>query len=486
MPETFLGQTQTLRQEQTLTPLQMQSLEFLMAPVMELQEKISAELDRNPMLELDSDGRSTLEGEMLSRATSADVAQAREESRTDADDYSCDAASNEDGYSWERDFTIDNQGADGQAELQRSHDFFLNSLVEQPSLQDQLLEQLRLSDVDPALAKAAELVIGSINDSGYLETPAADIAMAAGCDMNTVEKAIQLVQTFDPPGIGARSVSECLHIQLQRRGEKNKLMYRLVDEYLEEIARNHLPHIAKELQIDMDYLQELIADLRTLKPHPGAAIAPDMPVYVIPEIEVAIENDELVIRGHDGWMPKLNISKHYEAMLEDPTTPPDAQKYLREKLLSAQTLMRSLEQRKSTIRRITEALTVVQRDFFFKGKEALKPLTMQQIADRLNLHETTISRAIANKYMQTPFGIVEFRDFFTGGYQNASGEDVSTGAIKEKIRKIIEAEPPTKPLSDDKISQMLAKEGFTVARRTVAKYRESLGIPGTSIRKVHQ
>ncbi|WP_176013374.1 RNA polymerase factor sigma-54 [Victivallis sp. Marseille-Q1083] len=476
-----LTQQQSLRQEQTLSPQQMQSLEFLIAPMLELQELVANELEQNPLVEAEKNPIEELSGDPLSVATEADIRHADRQAGEGDDDFSGTQLAEE----WKDELpTYDSVNHDREQE-QQQHDYWLNSLVEQPSLQDQLLEQLHLSDASGPLLRAAELAIGSVDDNGYLVTHPADIAMAAGCDLATVDRAIELLQSFDPPGIGARTLAECLQLQLRRRHIDNPRLDTLIEHHLDDIARNKLPQTAKAMNISLDELKALLEILKELDPHPGQALAPDYPVFVVPELEIALEHGKPVVHGHDYYLPKLRFSKTYLEMLENPETPPETRAYLKEKLLSAQNLLKNLEHRQSTLRRIAETLAVEQHDFFTRGIDCLRPLTMQQVADRLDLHETTISRAIANKYLKTPYGIFEFKFFFSGGYRNAEGEDVSSRSIKEKIRALVEAENPEKPLSDDKLSQQLKAAGVNVARRTVAKYREELGILPTHLRRQH-
>jgi RNA polymerase sigma-54 factor len=261
---------------------------------------------------------------------------------------------------------------------------------------------LRLADKSPELEKAAELLIGSIDDSGYLRTTLADLATTAQVELPVIEKALALVQTFDPPGIGARDLKECLLLQLERQGRGKGRLAKLVRSHLDEIARNKLPQVAKEMGLGLDELNELLEELRSLNPHPGAAVAPDSPVYVAPELSVERVGNDFKIVQNDDAFPRLRISKLYLRLLEDPNTPEETRAYIKNKLNGGKMLIKSLEQRQSTIRRIAEVIVSEQYDFFDKGIEFLKPLTMQQVADKLGLHETTISRAIANKYMSAP------------------------------------------------------------------------------------
>ena len=490
-----------LRQEQILAPQQIQSLEILMAPMMELEERIVQEMEANPILELESPGDlagENSDGEVDDIEHSEEVPASLDIKDTIADlDFHEERSFQKDdsdeelsqllqiAESWQNAIPQLNQRGGTEEEDEERRQRLFDNIVEEPSLQEQLLEQLRLHGQDAAFAKIAEMIVGSIDESGYLRSNLADLATAAEVDLHEAERALALVQSFDPAGIGARDLKECLLLQLERQGKGKSKLARLVRNHLDEIARNKLPQVAKRMEVSLDELNDLINELRTLNPHPGAAVAPNNPIYVIPEIFVERVGDEFRIVPNDDSVPRLRISNLYLKLLEDPKTPDETKSYIKTKLSSGKMLIKSLEQRQSTIRRIAEVIVSTQYDFLDKGVEYLKPLTMQQVADKLDLHETTISRAIANKYMQTPIGLFEFKYFFTGGYQATGGEEISSRSVKEMIRDIIAREEPDSPISDSKIGEMLKSRGLDVARRTVAKYREELGIQSSHLRKAY-
>ncbi|MFA7232470.1 MAG: RNA polymerase factor sigma-54, partial [Victivallaceae bacterium] len=453
----------------------------LQAPLLELQEKLNFELERNPIIEQEKNPLEELAGDPMGTVASAEDPMDTKHDNDDADISDILKLAD----SWHDSLPPGHSREYYTSEDAEKREFMFSSLVEQPSLQEQLLEQLRLTNIDDKTAKIAEIIIGSIDESGYLRTHTADIAMASNASMNNVEKALQLVQSFEPAGIGARDLRECLLLQLERKEIKNGNLYKLIDKHLEEIGKNHLPQIAKKLNLSINDLNLLIAQIKTLNPFPGSALAPSQPVFVIPELSIEKQNDgeEFVIQSNDSYMPRLRISKTYLDLLEDPLTPPETKSYIREKLVAAKLLMKSLEQRQSTIKRIAQVIIDSQHDFLAKGIEYMRPLTMLQVADKLGLHETTISRAIANKHLQTPYGLFEFKYFFSGGYQTDDGEELSSRSIKEKLRDLILGEDAAKPLSDNKLSTLLKKDGLNVARRTVAKYREDMGIQPSNLRK---
>lgn len=495
-------------QEQILAPQQLVSLEILTAPLMELEQRINHELETNPALELDEDEpdeqkhdeehdehlHPATQSATESKLTPADQdavthsdphAEMLDSNRQDYDEHLDQLAASDSPYDYE-DFSGDRSDASGtdREREEKLKQYIIDSVQEKPSLQEQLLEQLRLAEKTDAVAHAAEYIIGSIDDSGYLQTSLAEVAQALPSDMKTVETALKLVQSFEPPGIGARDERECLLLQLERSGRRNSLLAELVDKYLDEVARNKLPYVAKKMNISLEELNELIGGIRKLNPHPGAAVAPDNPIFITPEAFVEPDGDEFKVIMNDSAMPKLRFSKYCRELLGNPSVADGDKAYIRSKINSGKNLIRSLEQRQSTIKRIAELIVSNQYDFLRNGPEYLKPMTMQQLADMLDLHETTISRAIAGKYIQTPMGLFRFKYFFTGGFQSEAGEEVSSHGIKEIIRDFVANEDRSSPLSDNEMTKMLKERGFDVARRTIAKYREELGIQSSQLRRV--
>ncbi len=489
MPEQGLIQTQSLRQEQILAPSQIQSLEILLAPTLELQARVTQEMASNPLLEQldDSNG----ESEALSDETQNGEAEMLEPHGStepidrERDDDEELARLVQMADEWRQSLpsaSLERHTAEDEERRQ----FFFDSLVDEPSIQEQLLTQLRFADADPETARLAELVIGSIDDQGYLRSHLADLITISGATSENMDTALRLVQGFDPPGVAARDLRECLLLQFDRLGKKNTLAWRVVESHLDDIARNRLPQTAKALGVSMVELDEAVRAIRLLSPHPCSVLAPDSPFFIVPEVTVVKGELGYELIYEESSLPRLRIASHYFKLLENPETPQATKDYIKEKLLSGKNLIKSLEQRRKTIVQIAQVIVDTQFDFLEKGVDGLKPLTMKQVAQKIGVHETTVSRAIAHKYIQTPQGLHEFKFFFTSGYQASDGGLISNRGVMEMIRDMVEDEDPAKPLSDDHIAKLLNEKGLPVARRTVAKYREELNIPSSHLRREHQ
>jgi RNA polymerase sigma-54 factor len=343
--------------------------------------------------------------------------------------------------------------------------------------------EIATSKCDRRIGELAMEIASLIDDTGYLKTPLADIAMTCDADISELEDALKLIQSFDPPGVGARNLQECLILQLERKNMLTPLLKGILDTGFEDIEKNRLPQLAKRLGVTLDELTSALKLLRTLDPAPGAGKIKDggqVPV----ELEIYRDEDGVYqVRLINERPLKFKISERYSKLLEDPDVSSEDKEYLKEKLESARELLRGLAQRKSTILKLGEVIADTQKDFFDRGAEYLHSLTMRQAAEKLQVHETTVSRAVAGKYAATPRGVYPLRYFFSGGYLNSSGEDIGVNAVKEKLRELIAQEDPSSPLSDEKLAGMLKACGVDIARRTVAKYREAMKIPSASLRR---
>lgn len=458
-----------------LAPQLRQSLEFLQVPALELRTLVQQELEQNPTLEElppDSD-RIELEPPLL---------EPKDEAAKDfGEEYEMLAQLDDD---W-RDYfhTAGSRGGGGSQEEQERHQYLLDSITQPESLQEHLRHQLALSGLSADEAQIGELLIGHIDDDGYLATPLEDIAQASGYEIADLEKPLAVVRDFDPVGVGARDLRECLLYQIQREGKAGTPLERIVRDYLAELAAHRYEIIARKCRLPLEEVHAIAHHIAQLDPKPGRRFGADAATYVAPEVFVYPTADGYAVRLNNDPLPHLRISKQYRALMESAQTPPETKQYVMEKIRSGAFLIKSIHQRQRTIGNIATEIVKAQTAFMESGVQALRPLVMQQVAEAVGVHETTVSRAVAGKYMQTPQGIYEMKYFFTPGYRTADGQDVSNKSIKERIQGLIQAEPPNKPLSDQALVGKLKDEGFTVARRTVAKYREELKILPSHLRK---
>ena len=477
------GANQSLEQTHILSPQHLQALKALQAPLMELSGSFADVLAENPLITTaddDSDYEEETPAPDDLPVQDDTPVENLDENRLDYDE---ELERILEGDDWASARQEDGEDAfDSEAEKRREYMF--NSVVQETSLQEMLMEQLNTEDCPPEVRRAAEEVIGSIDDDGFFRSVPAEIAQAVPCSMETAEAALRLVQTFDPPGIGASSLQECLLIQLERAGKKTDRMTEFVTRHLDDLEHNRLPKIAKDMGVTVQDVKAMADELRrTCDPRPAASLSQFRAEYCPVEVTVERSGDGFTVRPNREYEPRFLIPNRYLKMLDDPLTDQETRDYILKNLKSLMDIRKALADRESTIVRIARIIADQQYDFFDKGPEYLRPMTMRDVADRLGVHETTVSRAIANKYMATPAGTFKFRDFFTGGYQNTDGEDVSSSAVKEFIREAVKNENPAHPLSDQKIAEDLKKKGLDVARRTVAKYREELGIPSSQGRK---
>jgi RNA polymerase sigma-54 factor len=370
-------------------------------------------------------------------------------------------------------------------EAEEKRQFFIDSLTAPPSLHAHLEEQLNESGLDEAQKKAGEYIIGNVDENGWLAVDLSEVARESGVPEKAVAEALEVVQEFDPPGVAARNLKECLLIQLRRAGHgEDSPAVKLARDHLEVLGDRLAPELAKASGLTEDAAAEAVKLIAALDPKPGLKFSAPPAVYVTPEVEIRQTTEgEYVVEMMRDALPRLRISAEYESMLEDPETAAEAKKYLAEKIRSGKFIMDSLHQRRETIRRLAEEIAVAQKEFFEHGISRLKPLTMGAVADKLGVHETTVGRAVSGKYVRTPQGVFELKFFFTGGLRTADGGTISTEAVKEAVAKVMAHEDVRKPLSDQAIAEKLKAQGFQVARRTVAKYREQLGVPPAHKRK---
>ncbi len=360
---------------------------------------------------------------------------------------------------------------------------FEQFLTHSENLSEHLEWQLNLLSLDPAMEEAASLIIGNLDDDGRLTAEIEEIARMAGCSADTVETARQHLMQLDPVGCGARDVRECLLAQLEAAGESGTLACDLVKEHLEDLQPHRLQHLSKATGIDVHRLDNEIETIRRLDPFPGRRFSSEEPIFVSPEVYIEKLDDEYVVYFADDGSPRLRISPTYHGMLDQPDTTKETKDFIKEKVRSAIDLLRNIEHRRQTIYRVVECIVSRQRDFLDHGVGHIKPMMLKDIAEDIGMHLSTISRVVNRKYAHTPQGVIELRRFFSEGMLNEEGEEVSTRILKLRIKKMVEDEDTKSPLTDDQIAKVLSKEGVKLSRRTVAKYRDQMNIPGSRERK---
>ncbi len=480
---------------QIIAPRMIQSMEILQLPVMALQERIEHELQENPVLELrESEPEETPAEEQATAAaeeTAADVADPRneliiEDSTDNEQDFDRLEAMNE---AWADHFNEESRPSSNRIdeEMDKKHDAMLNMASRPQSLQDYLNDQVGFLDADAAELEIIRLLISHTDERGYLSTPLEEIARNLGeaVPVARLEQALAKLQKLDPPGVGARDYKECLLLQVNNETPHREVVRTLILHHLEDIQHNRMPVIEKKTGYDLDTIRAAIEVLKHLNPKPGAAFTSDNIPYVVPDILVDRKDDgEYEVKLVDDWTPNIYISRRYLEMYRDKSADPKAREFLKRKFQSAQWLIDAIEQRRSTLIKVTRAIIQHQRAFLDRGPEHIEPLKMQQIADQVGVHVTTVSRAVDDKWVQTPRGIFPLKRFFGGGTHTASGEEVAWETIKQKLLEIIANEDKASPLSDEDLVNKLGEAGYPVARRTVTKYRKMLNIQSSRQRKV--
>ena len=362
---------------------------------------------------------------------------------------------------------------------------FEQFLTRPPSLAEHLEWQVHMTTLEPEVADAAVAVIGNLDADGRLNASNEEMAAMQECSEEVIEQARQAVMRLDPIGCGARDVKECLLVQLDVRGESERLATRLISDHFADLQQHRLPHLSKQIGIDVETLLEELQFIRTLDPYPGRRYSSDEPILISPEIyiEKLDENDdEYIIYFADDGSPRLRVSQQYQQMLSQGVSN-ETKSFIREKMRSAVDLLRNIEHRRQTIYKVVESIVRRQKDFLDHGVQHIKPMMLKDIAEDIGMHLSTVSRVVNRKYAHTPQGVIELRRFFTEGMLNEDGEEVSTRIIKLQIKKLIEEEDSHNPITDDQVVKILAKDGIKLSRRTVAKYRDQMQIPGSRERR---
>ena len=451
-------------QQQVLSPQMRQSLEILQATALELQQMVRQELETNPVLEEEV----------------PDEDQPAEESEeAQEDEGGIDELAELDDWQ-----TSPGEGvrvADPDADARRAR--FLEGVAPPVTLAGHLESQLSRLALDPLRRRIASLLVGNLDDDGYLAASPEEVADEAGAETAEVLEVLRILQSLDPPGVCARNLSECLLLQLAAQGAEDSVAARIAASHLDLLGRKKFAEIAHALDVSMDEVREGGAAIARLNPKPGRAFAGEAAQVLSPDVIIERVGDEYVATLARDSVPHLRISRAYRDLLGESGGSPEVRSYLREKIRGGKFLIKSIQQRQQTILAIAQQIALRQRTFLEEGVSALVPMTMARVAEAVGVHETTVSRAIAGKTVATPRGIFEMKFFFTTGYRMADGAEVSSASVKDSIAALVRGEDPRHPLSDQQMMERLKAGGLPVARRTVAKYREALGILPAHLRK---
>lgn len=458
---------QTQSQSMVLAPRMLRGLDMLAMSLPELRAELNRELETNPVIE---DVERTLEKDTVSQKER----EAADRERSQEDDYPEDDSAPDSFYE-----------ADAEAMDRRRS--FLESRTTEETLEEHLLSQIATSEIDEAHFQLAEILIGELNDDGYFSGSIPDLVMVTGESEEKIREVLGVIMTFDPPGCGATTLEECLLAQIDKLDSspyQDEVRELLENRLLKDVAEGRLANVEKALGISHERYADVLSALRTLDPRPARAYSRSGKGvnYVNPEVHAVKTVNGWEARVDARSLPEIRISPRYLKMLEDPATDAETKEYIRAKIASVKELKDAIAKREETVTDIAQAIFDAQSGFFEHGLKGLRPLTMQEIADAVGVHAATVSRTVNDKYVSTPRGTVELRRFFVSGFATADGGVVSKDAVYDALKEIVGSEDRSKPFSDDKISELLKAKGYSVARRTVAKYRAALGIPGASER----
>ncbi len=489
--------SQKLALQQVLAPQLQQSLALLQAPMLELKAMVEQELQQNPVL----DELSSIEVTQAERRESEGAGTDHSDPTEPPADVTFDPATEKPSSApvddfqaeferlaqmdqeWRDYFSQSNLPMRQREDEEERRQYLFDSLVAGTSLQENLLEQVRTSELSEPQRQVAEMIIGNVDDNGYLQSSVDELSIATNIAAPQIIEVLRVVQGFHPPGVAARNLRECLLLQLERAGRKDSLEYRIIDQCMEALGKRKLPEIARTLGCDVDDVQKAVLRISHLDPRPGRDFASESPHYVLPEVFVTKSGDEYVVTTNNDAVPHLRISNTYKDIMTQQGSTPEVREYIREKIRAGKFLIKSLHQRQTTILSIAKEIVSRQREFMEKGVSHLKPMTMAQIAEVVGVHETTVSRAVSSKFIDTPQGVFEMKYFFTSGLPTTSGVGVSNASVKDMIGSMVSNEDSGKPLSDEELVKRLAEKGVVIARRTVAKYRSELNILPSHLRK---
>ncbi len=483
-----LKQQLKLTQQLVMTPQLQQAIKLLQLSRMELVEAINQELLSNPVLEenqgeeeIRQEQGGGLQTEVGERPEGGEELPTLASSELEKTPWESSALKEAEWREyWDDDGRSTIHAYSFEAKEQVNYENIVRSTTD---LLDHLLWQLQMDSGDEQERQIGQLIIGNIDESGYLKASVEEIAEDAGVEPEKVEKVLRRIQRFDPVGVAARDLKECLLIQIDHYAVGDPLAKEIVEHHLDKLERHNYQAIAKATGSTVAEVARAVEVIQGLEPRPGRSFSSEETHYIVPDIYVYKVGDEYVISLNDDGMPKLRISSFYRDAVNDNGQPKDAKAFLQEKLKSAMWFIKSIQQRQKTIYRVTESIVKFQREFLDKGIAYLKPLILKDVAEDVGLHESTVSRVTTNKYVHTPQGVFELKFFFSAGLKKGDGEDIATQSVKERIRQLIQSENPEKPYSDEQIVKLLAKDNIKIARRTVAKYRNMMGILPSSRRK---
>jgi RNA polymerase sigma-54 factor len=486
-----------------------QSMEILQLPTAALEERIEQEIQNNETLEV-AEPEAEVGVEPAAAATAEPVPSSRTEDErplvVDQDHANRDDF--ERSYDWSSEYPDidDDRSRPSATRIDEASDRYLDAMANMEDRPETLFhhleEQLANYDLRPEVRQAAEKVIFNLDANGYLPMPLEELLdpVLPGSDgaqppdvdpaafrqqqIELLEEGLRVVQSMDPAGVGGRDLRECLLLQVTPEMPRSRQLRRLIADHLEDLAGNRLPLIERKTGFSIDEIEQLREQLHGLQPKPGAIFTSPFVPTVKPDAYVDLAEDgSWRVRLEDVDLPNLRISSTYRGLLQDPTTEPETREYIKRKINSAQWLIESIEQRRSTLLKTAQAIVDHQTRFLAEGPEAIEPLKMQQIADRIGMHVTTVSRAVDDKWLQTPRGLYPLRRFFVGGTVSADGDEVAWDTVRLKLQEIVQGEPKESPYSDDDLVKELAKRGIVVARRTVTKYRKAMNIPSSRQRR---
>jgi RNA polymerase sigma-54 factor len=473
--DTKLRMLQT--QRMIMTPMLQQAISLLQLSRLELVQELRQQMEQNPLLE-----------EVLEGVEEPQVSleqEPPEPERTEAQEAEEQRADRIEDFDWDN-YLQDASDYRPQIPREETERFDAEMHLTRPrSLIDHLLFQLHLSTSEAELLRLGTVIIGNLDESGYLKEPLEALAASAGVELPRLEEALRLVHSFEPTGVGARDLRECLLLQLDSRPDDHPLARDLVDAHLPELEGRQWEKVADKLGVSVKEIQEAVAFIATLEPKPGRTFGTEDPRYITPDVYIVKMDDRFLVLLNDDGMPRLRISPYYRSILANKTgNAREVREYVEGRMRSALWLIRSIEQRQRTLFKVAESLVKFQREFLEKGITALRPLTLKEVAEDIGMHESTVSRVTTNKYIHTPQGLFELKYFFHRGVPGTGGEAVSSLKVKDLIHKLLTVEDSGKPLSDQKIVEVLRREhSIEIARRTVAKYRSQLRIPSSSRRK---